>query len=381
MAEKKGWLQRSLDLKHHEAWRVALGVALGTFAGFAPLDSGLFAFAAFLMVFSEASGVPGLAVATVTKVLALTALGGTIHDLGHSLDATPGATQEMVYGLPLVALLGLERYAVAGGLVVAAAAAPVLALATFLVQRRIHSATLAADKKERKKREKREWVPNVRGRASDEVKSAVRPIKKWVALAVVIAVVQLGASSLAGRWLLESVVPDLIAEELGSCQQLHAGSVDASIFGARLRARDVVVVTDHARATIPDLEVQLDFIGLLRRRLVAKYVGVRGGKLVLERGAWPLPARLPTKHDDRNEALASRPRWSIGKGEVEDLEVEDRTGESPLVRRIKTAELSEIVSRDKPSSFAPPELHARGEGFALDLVDGARPTVARTRTD
>jgi len=376
--EKKGWLARRLDVTRHEPWPVAFAVLLGVTAGLAPWDSGVFALFAFLILFCEASTVVALVCAVAFFGVSIACLDAKALEIGRSLNASPGETQQFVYSFPLVAFLGLERHRVVGGLVLAAGIAPVLAIVAYFVQRMVYTKTKAADRKERKKRAKREWQPNVKGRATDEVKDTLRPFKKWALLAVAVTLVQFLGSGIAGRWLLENEVAALVAEELGSCNSVRAESVEGSILGAHVHARNVVISAEHAQATIPDLEVQLDLIGLLRRKVVAKQVTIRGAHLVLERGIWPLPPRAASKEEDRNELLASRPRWSIGKGEIEELEVEWRADGAPRTVKIKTGELLDIGSRDRRAKFGVPELHLAGESFALDLVDGVAPATSRS---
>jgi hypothetical protein len=363
--KKKGWLARSLDVTTHGPGRVAAAVALGTLAGLAPCDSGLFVLALFLVVFTEASTVTGLAALLAAKGASF-ALDPQLAALGRSLHEGSSHAQEVACSLPLVALLGLERHSVLGALVAGAAVGPLLGLVAFFIQKKIVAAREARERKERRKK-KDEWQPRVRQRWTEEVWEQLPPLRKWFALAAVVALVQLLGSGAAARWLLEDELPALIALETGWPATVSAERVEASLLGARLHATNVVIRTERASFTTPELDLELDGISLLRRRLVAKLLRVKGGRLVLEKGAWPLPPQPLSRSDDRSEALASRPRWTIWHGELEDLEVELRDGAAPRTLRARSGELSDVAPRGRGSSLSPPELHVRGDGFALDL--------------
>src|SRR5947209_20368189 len=119
---------KRLDPVSKEPWCVALGAALGALVAFAPASSGLFALLAFLIVFTDASLLVTALAGGLSYALAIAALDARAVELGRTLNENPGATQKFIYSFPIVALLGLERNATAGGLAIGLAVAPVLAL-------------------------------------------------------------------------------------------------------------------------------------------------------------------------------------------------------------------------------------------------------------
>ncbi len=348
-----------------DPWPVGLGVALGVAAGLAPHDSGLFLGLAFLIIFMDAALVHALVALAAFKALAFVFLDGQAIEIGRSLHASPSSAQQLVSSLPVLALLGLERHHVLGGLVFGLATAPVLGVVAFVVQKKIVTRAKAAERK--RKLERDEWTPKVRTRWTEDVWASLPPLRKWVFLAVGIALVQLLGSNYAARWFLENELPALVADELGSCNSVHVESAEGSLLGARVGAKNVVIATDRYQLTIPELELQLDGVSLLRRRFVAKYLGIHHARLTVEKDGWPLPARaaVALRPEVEEESLASRPRWTIWKAEAFDLELETR--EPARTIKAISGDLHEIRPRGFESTVEPPEVHLKGEGWSYEL--------------
>jgi hypothetical protein len=345
-----------------DAWPVGLGVALGVAAGFAPHDSGLFLGLAFLIIFMDAALVHALVALAACKALAFV-LDGQAVEIGRSLHANASSTQQLVSSLPVLALLGLERHQVLGDLVFGLATAPVLGGVAFFIQKRFVARAKASERK--RKLERDEWTPRVKTRWTADVWESLPPLRKWLLLAVAIALVQLLGSNFAARWFLESELPALVADELGSCKSVQVESAEGSLLGARASAKNVVIATDRYQLSIPELELQLDGVSLLRRRFVAKYVGVHHARLTVEKDGWPIPARASAAARPEVEERLASPRWTIWKAEASDLEIETRDP----ARTIKaiSGDLHEIRPRGFESTVEPPEVHLKGEGWSYDL--------------
>jgi hypothetical protein len=157
----------------------------------------------------------------------------------------------------------------------------------------------------------------------------------------------------------------LVADELGSCKSVQVESAEGSLLGARASAKNVVISTDRYQLTIPELELQLDGVSLLRRRFVAKYLGLHHARLTVEKDGWPIPARASAAaRPDVEESLAS-PRWTIWRSEVEGLEIETR--EPARTIKAISGDLHEIRPRGFESTVEPPEVHLKGEGWSYEL--------------
>ncbi len=371
----KGWFARALDVRSHGAGRIAAGLALGVLAGLAPWDSGLFFFALFLIAFTEASAATALATLCMVKGISLAVLDPALDGVGRSLHASPSELQRTITTAPLVALLGLERHSVLGALLAALAAGPLLGAIGFFVQRKLLAERARRERKERKKKPRDDWKALVRTRWTDEVWGSLPPLKKWFVLAAVLAVLPLLLSGFAGRWVVETELPVLLAAELGSCEKVTAGSIDASIYGRRIHARDVTIVTAAGRATIAELDIELDGVSLLRKRLVARHVAIRRASATITRLALP-PVAERAARPDREESLASRPAWAIWQGELADVEIDVTDSAARRHLCVKTGELSEIAERGQGTRFTKPEVHLRGDGFTLDIEDGVASTRA-----
>jgi uncharacterized protein (DUF2062 family) len=367
----RGWLA----LSSHDPWQVALGAALGAAAGLAPLDSGLFVALGFFVVFTDATLLVALGALAALKVAGFAFLDILAVEIGRSIHANPSAAQELVCGLPLLGLLGLERHQVLGGLFLGLPASLVLGLVAFSAQRRVVAAKKRAERRKKKREGSDEWTPRVRVRWTEDVWESLPPLRKWIHLTIIAAAVQLLGSNAAARWFLEAELPALVADELGACGPVHVEAAEGSLLGARLTARNVVVSTDRCKLTIPELELQLDGVSLLRRRFVAKYLGVRHARLTVERDVWPLPVGVHAAREDAEERLASRPRWTIWKAEVEDLEIEVR--EPARTIKAISGDLHEIRPRGFESRIEPAEVHLKGEGWAFESRDSAPPLLVR----
>src|SRR5438552_824120 len=112
-----GACRKPFQLSKLEPRSAALGAALGVFLGLAPLDSGLAALAALLVCLSDASVVIAALAGISLKLVATFALDGPALEIGRSVNESAVARGlGSLYGWPVVALLGLERYHVMGAL-------------------------------------------------------------------------------------------------------------------------------------------------------------------------------------------------------------------------------------------------------------------------
>src|SRR5690242_9076483 len=106
------------DLTKEEPRNVALGAALAAFLAFVPLKCGIVALIVFLIGMTDASGTVAALLAIVLKPLSMFVFDDTSVNIGRSLVESDFARAHAgFFNAPGVALLGLERYHVTGGLV------------------------------------------------------------------------------------------------------------------------------------------------------------------------------------------------------------------------------------------------------------------------
>lgn len=232
------------DLTKAKPKSVALGAALAAFLAFVPLKSGLVALVVFLIGMTSASGTVAALLTLVLKPLSMLVLDATSVSIGQKICESDFAKSHAgLWNAPGIALLGLEKYHVMGGAVMGLMAAVPFFIVFYRLQivvnkvreKAVEKATALKQKRAEEKALAAGATPEAAKLAGEEAiapkppkqpgffgkllgvyyKWRKIPLKKWIALAIVLAVFELFIAKPMLRKVLKENFPDGLAKAMG----------------------------------------------------------------------------------------------------------------------------------------------------------------------
>lgn len=223
---------------------VAMGAALAAFLGFVPFKCGLVALVILIIGMTSANGTIAAILGLLLKPVSMYVFDEYSVNLGRSICESDFARSHAnLWNAPGIALLGLEKYHVMGGAILGLAAAIPFAILFYYIQRAVvalrEKAVAKATEIKRKKAYEKALAtgapPEAAATMADEAVAPAAakapgcigkllgaygkfrkvPLKKWIFLAVVIALFEFVFAKPMMRTILKDKMPDGLAKALG----------------------------------------------------------------------------------------------------------------------------------------------------------------------
>ncbi|HZV02348.1 MAG TPA: DUF2062 domain-containing protein [Planctomycetota bacterium] len=316
-----------LDLTKEEPKNVALGAALAAFLAFVPLKCGLVALIVFIIGMTEASGTVAAILTLVLKPVSVFALDDASVTLGQKVLGSGFVTSHRgLLNAPGIALLGLERHHVMGGLVLGLLACIPFFIIAYRLQKvivRVREgvvSNMVARKRrrieEKARKEGRDPVaalaeydapkppkkPGIFGRILGVIRTINGiPLKKWIVAGILLGVFELFFAKPIMKSVLHTKVPEGLAVALGMVdpqtgkitQQgqvtFDESTFDFSVARGRLHIDGLQVTnprnTKENLFSAKTIEAKVSFAALLRKQFLVELVQLDSPHLAVARQA------------------------------------------------------------------------------------------------
>ncbi len=316
------------DWTKDEPRNIALGAALAAFLGFVPLKCGLVAVIVFLIGMTSANGTASALLAAILKPLSIFVLDGTSVSIGRSICESDWARVHTgIFNGRGFAFLGLERYHVMGGAILGLAAAiPFFIIFYRLQQVVVKIRAKMVDKAKELKKKRAEEKALKAGATPAEAQAAAEaaiapkpekapgflgkvigafrtfnaiPLKKWILLAILLAVFELFLAKPTMRSILKAQMPDGLARAMGMVdpttgQITQRGKVDFddvsfnfSLVGGQLHIQDLQVTNPKNPKenlfSAKTIDCKVDMSALMRKQFLVENVTLENPKLAVAR--------------------------------------------------------------------------------------------------
>jgi uncharacterized protein (TIGR03546 family) len=399
-------IKEKFDLTKEEPKNVALGAALGVFLGFVPLKCGLTGLVLFLALFTSASDTVAALVGLAMGTCSLLFSGPTAWELGKSICESDFAkSHASLWGLPVIALFGLERYHVMGGAVLGLLGAIPAYIVGYRIQtlvlkgrEKVVAAVAALRKKKAEEAAAAGQTTPVAVQVEEKVGWLKRiwhfPAKKWALLVIVVLAFDLFGVKPVVRWALQNKFPDALAVALGVVgpdgTPLKRGAVtwDDATFKVSL-LQGTLVMNNLEIASPKDttqnlfkakaVEIDVSTLALLRRRFVVNLVKLDTPELAVARDKDGSLSIEPTPAADAPKVApgadwASRARSAFERAKKEEDDRKKKAEEKKAEEAKAKAEGKKTAAED--AAHKRPQTLAEAGERAAEGIPGANPLLA-----
>ncbi len=392
-------LKAYFDITKAEPRHVAMGAALAAFLGFVPLKCGLVGLVLLIIGMTKANGTIAVVLGALLKPVSMYALDETSVKIGRSICESDFAKSHAnIWNAPGIALLGLEKYHVMGGAILGSMAAVLFFIVFLSLQktiRRLREAAIAkATEIKRKKAYEKALAegappeaaatmadeaiapkpakaPGIFGKLLGAINTFRKiPLKKWIFLAIVVAVFEFVIAKPMMRSILKEHFPDSLAKALGMVDvdgnvvqrgkvDFEDATFDFSLIRGRFFLKKLEITNPknpkENLLTAEELEGKVSFAALLRRQFLVERIAVKNPALAVAResdgslGIEPKPPAGTPPPPAAGTDWSSKAKSYLERAKKE---YDERQKKKAEVKKDGKGETKPAEPAKKPASFA-----------------------------